>query len=74
MHIICLLIFPTKTVVENNVLTLTCITYLRFKLTTTPIVIGEPEWCVMIQRTENTKFSHKHNVLYFMCTRPAGDH
>ena len=60
--------FLYKLIVENDVLTLTCIRYLRLKLTTQPIVIGEPEWCLMINGTENNIFFHKHNTVHFIST------
>ena len=42
--------------------------------TTKPIVIGEPEWCLMIKGTENNKFSHKHNIVHFIwCVLVVGD-
>ena len=63
--------FPNKKgMVENNVLTLTCITYQRLKLTTKPFVIGEPEWLVEQKILENTKT----NIAYFISTRPVVDH
>ena len=71
--------FPTKMygpcMVENNIWTLTCITYLRLKVTTKPIAIGEEVWClIMINGTKNNKLSHKHNIVHLIFTHPVGDH
>ena len=43
-------------------------TYLILKLTTKrlTIVIREPEWCLLINGTENEKNSHKHNIVNFI--------
>ena len=57
IHVICLLIFPTETVwtlygINNSrtyCLTLTCMIYLIYRISL-PIVIGEPEWCLMAHK------------------------
>ena len=36
-----------------------------------PIVIGEPEWFLMINGTENEQFL---NIVHFISTHPVGDH
>ena len=48
-------------------------TYLIYQLRLA-IVIGEPEWCLVFNATENYKFSHNHNIVNFICTHPVGDH
>ena len=54
-----------KIIVEHNLLT--CITYLGLKLTTKPIVIGEVEWCLMINGTENNQFCSVNGTVCVVC-------
>ena len=53
-----------KIIVENNVLTLACIPYQRLKLTTKPIVLGEPEWCLMGQKIINFLINKILSILF----------
>ena len=47
-------------------------------LTTTtemlPIVIGDPEWCLMNNVTEMIHFPTNNNIVNFISTRPVDDH
>ena len=61
-----------KIIVENNVLTLTCITYLI--LTTKTYGNWRTGMVLMINGTKNNTFSHEHNIVHFISTRPVGDH
>ena len=71
IHIIYLLILPTKLVWS-----LYGINNYMYDLSDLPNKVTYCKWRMgtVFNYTENYKFSHNHNIVHFISTRPVGNH